>query len=100
DLQMFDTLQHCDRNQLAEQLQTIAVLVDQSDTTLLSAFAKVRDVADLPKQVETRQALANVLEARGVPATREVIVARHAKFLRPNCSLDTDKVLVSVVRLW
>ena len=100
DLQMFDTLQHCDRNQLAEQLQTIAVLVDQSDTTLLSAFAKVRDVADLPKQVETRQALANVLEARGVPATRELIVALNAKFLRPNSSPDTDRLIATLVRFW
>jgi hypothetical protein len=100
DLQMFDTLQHCDREQLAEQLRTIAHLVDQSDAALSSAFGKVRDVADLPRQLETRQELASILEARGVPATRELIVALNAKFLRPNSSPDTDKLIATLVRLW
>ena len=100
DLQMFDTLQHCGREQLAEQLRTIAHLVGQSDVALSSAFGKVRDVADLPRQLETRQALASILEARGVPATRELIVALNAKFLRPNSSPDTDKLITTLVRFW
>lgn len=100
DLQMLDTLQHCDREQLAEHLQTVANLVDQPDTDLTNAFAKVRDVADLPKQVETRQTLAHVLETRGVPATRELIVALNAKFLRPNSSQDTDRLVATLVRYW
>ncbi len=100
DLQMLDTLQHCDREQLAGQLRTIAHQVDQSDAALAGAFAKVRDVVDLPRQVETRLALANILEDRGVPATRELIVALNAKFLRPNSSPDTDKLIATLVRFW
>lgn len=100
DLQMLDTLQHCDREQLAGQLRTIAHLVDWSDEALAAAFAKIRDVADLPRQVETRMALANILEDRGVPATRELIVALNAKFLRPNSSLNTDKLIATLVRFW
>jgi len=100
DLQMFDTLKHCDRENLAEQLRSIAHLVDRSDATLSSAFAMIRDVADLPRQVETRQALANILETRGVTATRELIVALNTKFLRPNSSPDTDKLIATLVRFW
>lgn len=100
DLQMLDTLQHCDRDQLAGQLQAIAHLVDQADPALISAFARVRDVADLPRQLETRQALASVLESHGVSATRELIVALNAKFLRPNSSRDTDKLIATLVRFW
>jgi hypothetical protein len=50
--------------------------------------------------VETRQALANILEAHGVPTTRELIVALNAKFLRPNSSPDTDKLIATLVRFW
>ncbi len=100
DLQMFDTLKHCDRENLAEQLRSIARLVGRSDATLSSAFTMIRDVADLPRQVETRQALANILETSGVTATRELIVALNAKFLRPNSSPDTDKLIAMLVQFW
>lgn len=100
DLQMLDTLQHCEREQLAGQLQTLAQLVDQADTLLSSAFAQVRDVADLPKQVETRQVLATILDNHGVPPTRELIVALNTKFLRPNSSPDTDMLIATLVRYW
>jgi len=35
-----------------------------------------------------------------VPATRELIVALNAKFLRPNSSPDTDKLIATLVRFW
>src|SRR5258708_13011388 len=69
DLQMFDTLKHCDRENLAEQLRSIAHLVDRSDAALSSAFAMIRDVADLPRQLEPSQPLAHILETPGVTPT-------------------------------
>ena len=100
DLQMLDVLRHCDREQLAQQLFTIAHLIDQSDTELSDAFARVRSTEDLPKQAETRRALASILEARGVAATRELIVALNAKFLRPNSSAESDTLIATLSRHW
>jgi hypothetical protein len=100
DLQMLDVLQHCDREQLAQQLFSIAHLIDQSDAELSRAFAEVRSVGDLPKQMETRRALASLLEARGLAATRELIVALNAKFLRPNSSYESDKLIATLVQHW
>ncbi|HVB25457.1 MAG TPA: protein DpdJ [Ktedonobacteraceae bacterium] len=100
ELQMLDTLQYCERQQLATQLQMVANLLGQADQNLLSTFAVIREETDLPSQKRTLEQLKDILEAHGIPATRELIVALHAKFLRPNSKLDSDSLLTTLVQFW
>lgn len=100
ELQLLDTVQHCDREQLATNLQTIAALVEQSDPDLKQAFQQARIKTDLPSLAQTRKLLMEALEANGVVASREVIVALNTKFLRPNSDEDSDKLIATLVRHW
>ena len=100
DLQMFDTLQYCDRQQLSTQLSTVADLISQKNQELFDAFTAIREDADLPRQESTRKALTSILEKYGISATRELVVALHAKFLRPNSGPDTDDLIARLVHFW
>ncbi len=100
DLQMLDILQYCDRQQLATQLSTVADLMSQRNQALLDAFAAIREATDLPSQELTRKTLTSILEKYGVSATRELVVALHAKFLRPNSGQDTDDLIARLVQFW
>ncbi len=100
ELQMLDTLQYCERQQLATQLRMIADMMRQEDQELLRTFTSIRNNTDLPKQETTLEQLKDVLEEHGVSATRELVVALHAKFLRPNSASDTDKLLATLVSFW
>ena len=83
DLQMQDILEHCERGQLADQLQLIANSIGQAEPQILAVFARLRENSDLPRQIETRQALTHILEHHGIAPTRNLIVALNSKFLRP-----------------
>ncbi|MFL5629229.1 MAG: protein DpdJ, partial [Ktedonobacteraceae bacterium] len=100
ELQMLDTLQYCERQQLATQLQMVAKLLGQADPSLLSTFATIREETDLPSQKRTLEQLKDILESHGVPATRELIVALHTKFLRPNSEQDSDNLLTMLIQFW
>jgi hypothetical protein len=100
DLQMLDTVQNCDREQLAIQLRAVALLIDQSYEVVEKLFAQARSATDIPTQQATRQLLAKTLEAHGIPATRELIVALNTRFLRPNSDKDTDQLIAMLVRHW
>lgn len=100
DLQLQDTLEHCDREQLAHELATIGNLVERSEPTLAEAFADLRRATDLLQQNETRRRLMQILEAFGVPASRELIVALNAKFLRPNSGPDSDRLIATLAAQW
>jgi hypothetical protein len=41
-----------------------------------------------------------MLEHRGIPATRELVVALHANFLRPNSSVDSDQLIAELSDFW
>jgi hypothetical protein len=100
DLQLLDTLQHCDREQIAIQLRAIASLLDEHQPDLERVFAELRASADLPRQEQTRRGLAKIFEDHGVPATRELIVAVNTKFLRPNSGPDSDELIARLARHW
>ena len=100
DLQLQDTLRTCEREQLAGQLHTIAAQIEGGDAALSEAFAAVRAGGDLPQHLKMRERLARVLEANGMAATRELLVALTTKFLRPNSSSDSDRLIATLVRSW
>ncbi|HSH82661.1 MAG TPA: protein DpdJ, partial [Herpetosiphonaceae bacterium] len=100
DLQLLDTLRHCEREQLAEQLSQVASLISDGDPGLTQAFAGVRTEADLPTHNATRRALARALEDRGLPATRELVVGLNTKYLRPNSGPDTDRLVALLAAHW
>jgi hypothetical protein len=100
DLQLLDTIQNCDREQLAIQLRAVARLFDHSPQELATIFAQLRNATDIPTQRTTSHRLAKVLEDNGIPATRELIVAINSRFLRPNSDNDTDQLIALLVRHW
>jgi hypothetical protein len=100
DLQMQDTVEHCDRQQLAQDLATISSLLEWAEPALVAAFADLRQATDLPQQSQTRRHLTRTLEGFGVPVTRELVVAINAKLLRPNSGPDSDRLIASLARQW
>lgn len=100
DLQLLDVLRHCEREELAVQLRDIARLVEAAEPGLKNAFARARTETDIPQLNEIRHYLARVLDTHGIPATRELLVALNAKYLRPNSGPDTDRLISTLVNKW
>jgi hypothetical protein len=100
DMQMRDSLENCDREQLALHLGAVAREIGQDAPQLAEAFARVRQAGKLRRQEETRRSLARTLEQLGVPAMREVVVALNTKFLRPNSGPDSDRLVADLARRW
>jgi hypothetical protein len=100
DLQMQDTVQNCDREQLAIQLRAVADLINQNQAALQTTFAAVRGASDLPQQATTRRQLANLLEDAGIAATRDLIVGSNTNFLRPKSGPDSDALVAVLARHW
>jgi hypothetical protein len=100
DLQMQDTLLSCNRQQLGDQLYTLAEYLSQDDQELATLFAELRQEAAIATQQAALQHLKQALEQRGVAATRDVIVALLAKFLRPNSARDSDQLIAALVKFW
>jgi hypothetical protein len=100
DLQMQDTLSSCDRQQLGDQLYMLAEHLSQDDEELAALFATLRQEAAIATQQAALQHLKQALEQRGISATRDVIVALLAKFLRPNSARDSDQLIATLVHFW
>lgn len=100
ELAMYDTLYNCEREELATQLQGVAELVESNDQQLKAVFADLRQESDIKEQERLHKKLKAILERNGIPATRELLVALHAKWLRPNSDQDSDELLSYLVHLW
>lgn len=100
DLQMMNTLRHCERELLASQLNQIVVMLAQDDPGLRADFASIRQTTDLVQIETSRRSLAQTLNDHGIPSTRQLIVAINTKFLRPNSGTDTDKLVATLVKFW
>ena len=100
DLQMLDTLQYCEREQLAIHLDMITELLANKDTQLLDIFAQLRRDMTIAEQEIVLDKLKRCLEQQGILTTRELIVALHTKFLRPNSDTDTDDLVATLVHFW
>lgn len=100
DVQLRDTVRHCDREALAQQLTTVAEGINAGDNVLTAAFAAARDATDMQRQSQALRALGAALEPYGIPATRDLIVALNSKFLRPNADDQSDRLVAMVVNQW
>lgn len=100
DMQLRDTLRHCDRQHLALQLSTIADQVLVGNPRLAEGFRRLRDSQDLRDLAHSREHLAETLDSLGIPATRDVIVSLNTKFLRPNSLEDTDRLAAKLAQRW
>jgi len=100
DLQLLDTLRHCDRELLASQLSAVANLVEQGDAALTAAFAAARAASDLRGHTQTLRALGSALEPHGIPATRDLVVALNGKLLRPSSGPDSDALVAALATRW
>ncbi len=100
DLQLLDTLRHCDRELLATQLSVVADLVSQGDAALADAFTTARGAVDRRSHTETLRALGTALEPHGISATRDLVIGLNSKFLRSGSSTDSDKLVAMLATRW
>jgi hypothetical protein len=100
DLQMKDVLRYCERQEIVTQLQMVADHIREGDQELQQAFRVIRQATDLISQEAILEQLKSLLEQRGIPATRDLVVALHAKFLRANTGPDTDQLIAHLSDFW
>jgi len=100
ELQLLDTLAHCHRSQLAQQLRAVVQLIQEQNPELEAVFAQVRQESDLSSLTNAQKRLTHILEAHGTPPTRQLFVALNNKILRANSDADTDKLIVDLVHHW
>ncbi|NTV65929.1 MAG: hypothetical protein HGA65_20665, partial [Oscillochloris sp.] len=100
DLQLLDTLRHCDRELLASQLSAVASLIGQGDETLTDAFGTARGASGLRGHAQALREIGAALEPHGVPATRDLVVALNSKFLRPSSDADSDALVAALSARW
>lgn len=100
ELQLLDTLAHCEREQLAHQLRAIAQLIEDQNPELQNVFAQARQETDLLSLTSIQQTLAHILDTHGIPPTRQLFVSLNSKILRPNSGMDTDKLISDLARHW
>jgi hypothetical protein len=100
ELQLLDTLAHCEQEQLAHQLRTIVQLIEDQNPELQNVFAQARQETDLLSLASIQQTLAHIMDTHGIPPTRQLFVALNSKILRPNSGIDTDKLISDLARHW
>ncbi len=100
ELLLEDTIQHCDREALANQLRLVVHLINHNENELQDVFAHLRSPNDLPTVLRTMEDLKIVLKRYGITPTRDLIVALNAKILRPNSNELTDRLLSKLVKIW
>jgi len=100
ELELLDTIEHCDREQIANHLRAIANMISSDNEYLQSAFTDLRNTTDLPTLLISKEVLSNVLESNGVSATRPLMVAVNSKYLRPNSDTDSDKLIADLMEQW
>lgn len=100
DLQLLDSLRHCDRELLASQLSAVASLIGRSDDALAGAFATARGASNLRGHTQALREIGSALEPHGIPATRDLVVALNSKFLRPSSDADSDALVAALAARW
>lgn len=100
DLQLLDTIRHCDRELLANQLTTVADLVTQGNVELADAFANMRTTMDITSQLRALRELGAALASQGIIATRDLVVSLNGKFLRPGSAPDSDHLVSILAARW
>lgn len=100
EMELRDTLRNCAREEIGGQLHALAEWLADRDPTLMGAFTTLREKSALQDVLQARAGLAKALEAHGLLATRELLVAIISKFLRPNSDTDSDQLIASLVKLW
>lgn len=100
ELQMLDTLEYCEREQLALQLTAVAKLLGADNQSLQQAFWQVRHETNLPNLIQSKELLTKTLETNGIPATRQLGIALNSKFLRPNSAEDSDELITTLLQQW
>ncbi|MBK8989776.1 MAG: DEAD/DEAH box helicase [Chloroflexi bacterium] len=100
ELQLLDTLAHCRRSQLAQQLRAVVQLIQEQNPELEAVFAQVRQESDLSSLTNAQKRLTHILEAHGIPPTRQLFVALNNKILRANSDADTDKLIADLAHHW
>lgn len=100
ELQLLDTLTHCHRSQLAQQLRAVVQLLQEQNPELESVFAQVRQETDLSSLANAQKRLTHILDTHGIPPTRQLFVALNNKILRTNSGADTDKLIADLVHHW
>lgn len=100
ELQLLDTVRHCDRALLAGQLSAVAALADVGDIDLAASFAMARSAVDVADQDQALDAIRSALERHGIPLTRDLAVALSSKFLRPSSGPDTDMLVAALNQRW
>ena len=100
DLQLLDTLRHCDRELLASQLSAVASLIGQHDHNLVRAFTTARNATGLGSHAQALYEMRAALEPHGVLITRDLVVALNSKFLRPSSDDDSDALVAYLSTYW
>jgi len=100
ELRLLDSMRHCPREQLAFQMDALALLIQNKKKELLEDFSEIREKHDFVSLTEAKSSLIKSLETNGIPANRELIVTINSKFLRPNSNPDTDDLIVNLLRVW
>lgn len=100
NLQLLDSLRHCDREALASQLFSVAKLVETGDVALADAFDQARKASSLHGHTQALRAISSALEPHSLLATRDLIVALNSKFLRPSSDTDSDELVAMLAAYW
>lgn len=88
----------CERAHLADQLNVVAQQVIQSD--LATRLDAIRKTTDLPRVEQLQHSLSAALQKIGVVPSRNLLVSINTRFLRPNSSADTDRLIQDLVAFW
>jgi hypothetical protein len=100
DLAFIDTIQFCERENLASQLDRVSTLLQDPSHGLVEIFDRVRSGGDIRAIDLLKQELSGELEEYGVSANRSLLVALNTKYLRPNSGPDSDEIIAELVQIW
>jgi hypothetical protein len=100
DQQLLDSIRHCDRELLADQLASVTALMAENEPQLAAAFATARTSTDMRGSTQTLRDLMAALEGQGIAATRELIVAINTRILRPSSDTDSDTLIAALTSRW
>jgi len=101
ELQLQDTIHHCEREQRAIALDTvIQSLIRNQNGALAQAFEGIRSQRDFVSVSHAKQHLTAALFSEHLTPTRELVVALNAKILRPNSGEGTDQLTYDLLALW
>lgn len=101
ELQLQDTVHHCDREQRATALNTVMQsLIQNPNNPLDEAFKTIREERDFVSVSAAKQQLNDALFSEHLSPTRELVVTLNARMLRPNSSEQTDQLTHELMTIW